>query len=407
MLSRTYSMTTKRKRKSKSSQNQEQEVEDWCFDCKDGGEMAICRHRKSAKFFCIGCPDSSFCKKCFNSSDFTILKGEKGLCRKCLKLVVIIEENLEHDSEGKIINLNDMETCEGLFKEYWEVVKVKERLTNDDITTAIEKYKKGEQFLVQSNSNEGNDITIALDNIAKDDENFLLQSNSSRPMESDEDFTIKIKSLLRRKKTNAQHASRPSSSRGKSILEKGDEFIKPGSIASINAKNIKLVYLKQSLVLKFLQQRESFMDKVVGAFVRVKVGSGGCNQKSSHHLVKVIGVLFDEMPNGILLQVSFMANAIPISEISDLDFTEEECEDLQQKVKAGLLPKLTVRKNYMLCFLNHLCYTKDEYIDEKEELEQTRKQEALLRNVPLVSAELIKEKYDPEEDKHELDGDSQ
>lgn len=40
--------------------------------------------------------------------------------------------------------------------------------------------------------------------------------------------------------------------------------------ATINADNIKLVYLRKSLVVEFLKQNESFEDKVVGSFVKVK-----------------------------------------------------------------------------------------------------------------------------------------
>lgn len=40
--------------------------------------------------------------------------------------------------------------------------------------------------------------------------------------------------------------------------------------ATINADNIKLVYLRKSLVIELLKQNESFVDKVVGSFVKVK-----------------------------------------------------------------------------------------------------------------------------------------
>ncbi|KAG4916981.1 hypothetical protein JHK87_054538 [Glycine soja] len=66
----------------------------------------------------------------------------------------------------------------------------------------------------------------------------------------------------------------------------------------------------------------------VGTFVRAKVDSNDYRQRKSYHLTRVL--------------VSFMYKAVPISELSDEDFTEQECEDLQQKVKASLLPKLSV-----------------------------------------------------------------
>ncbi|CAI8615604.1 unnamed protein product [Vicia faba] len=67
------------------------------------------------------------------------------------------------------------------------------------------------------------------------------------------------------------------------------------------------------------------------------------NAKIVDNLISVVtSVVHDEMPNGILLEVSFMPKAISISELSDEDFTEQECEDSRQKVNTGLLPKLTI-----------------------------------------------------------------
>ena len=60
----------------------------YCYNC-----------NKSSKFYCLGCPNA-VCKKCFAASEFTIVRGDKGLCCDCMELVVIIEQNLEHDSEG-------------------------------------------------------------------------------------------------------------------------------------------------------------------------------------------------------------------------------------------------------------------------------------------------------------------
>ncbi|KAG4916980.1 hypothetical protein JHK87_054537 [Glycine soja] len=41
------------------------------------------------------------------------------------------------------ITLDDTETYESLFKEYWEIIKVKEGLTSGDILAALPNYKKG------------------------------------------------------------------------------------------------------------------------------------------------------------------------------------------------------------------------------------------------------------------------
>ncbi|MED6174564.1 hypothetical protein PIB30_070249 [Stylosanthes scabra] len=210
-----------------------------------------------------------------------------------------------------------------------------------------------------------------------------------------------------------------SSSKGKLQLEKEDLFTKASCFASISARNIKLIYLKQSLVLELSKQPESFMGKVVGAFVRVKMDSSDCKQTRSYHLVRVTGVISDDVLKRALLQVSFMSKAVPVSELSDNDFTEQECEDLRQKVKANLLQKLTVvelqekakslhediTKHWIATRLIYLQNQIDranlrgrqrEYPYEREQLQQPWKQEELLKRVPSVSREFAHN--DPEED---------
>ena len=45
------------------------------------------------------------------------------------------------------ITLDDTETYECLFKEYWEIIKVKEGLTSGDILAALPNYKKGKSIV--------------------------------------------------------------------------------------------------------------------------------------------------------------------------------------------------------------------------------------------------------------------
>jgi len=80
---------------------------------------------------------------------------------------------------------------------------------------------------------------------------------------------------------------------GKPPLRKGESFIKHSHFASINAHNIKLIYLKRSLVLEFSKQPESFLGKIVGTFVRARMDSNDPRQGKSYHLVRVSGNKFD------------------------------------------------------------------------------------------------------------------
>ncbi|TKY61342.1 Zinc finger CCCH domain-containing protein 44 [Spatholobus suberectus] len=492
---------------------EEEPGEEWCFECKDGGQMVICDHRNCGKvyhpdcvgrddsffdsvkswvcgrhscsdcneppkFCCLGCPNA-VCKKCVAASEFTVVRGFKGLCIDCWELVEIIEQNLDHDSEGNKISLDDRETYECLFKEYWEIIKVKEGLTSDAVSAAQSNYKKGKKFLHHKKFSEGeeekqNDL-ISWDSDEdskpakrkrKNSEEFvgwgskplisflasigkyeteplthwgvtsliheyIKERNLRHPKDkgkflpderlfpifrkkvmsksliysrlefhfakklddsSVEKSDDQIKKISTDKHLNDQATcteSRLSCLIGKPPLKKGDFFIKLSRFASTNANNINLIYLKQSLVLELSKQPESFMGKVVGTFVRAKMDSNDSRQRKSHHLVRVLGVEFDEMSNGTLLQVSFMAKAIPISELSDEEFTEQECEDLRQKVNSSLLPKLTV-----------LDHTKIALLEEREKLEQSWKQEQLLRRMPSVSVrpEFIEAQYDDSEE---------
>ncbi|CAJ1961150.1 unnamed protein product [Sphenostylis stenocarpa] len=598
-------------------EKEEEQAEEWCFECKDGGEMIICDHpncgkvyhpacvgkdaaffdsvkswfcgrhvcfkcNEPSKFHCLGCPNS-VCRKCFAfSEEFTVVRGVKGLCIECWKLMEIIEQNLDHDEDGNKISLTDRETYECLFKEYWEIIKVKERLASEDVFAAQPDFKKCKHFLqhkknrkgegeeVQDELKEGlnsNDIFAAgpdckkfkrvlhhtkiskgeeeekvhnevkeglinddifaagtqykkfrsflhhkkVSEVEEEEENDLIswasdedskpahqpakrkKRNSeefvgwgSKPLisflssigkyetepltkwavnsviheyikeknldhhrykgkffpddrlfpifrkkvvskkdiysllefhfaknmdDSSEDKSdVKIRKSSEDKHHNEKKActeSRLSSLIGKPPLRKGDFLIKYSRFASITVHNINLIYLKRSLVLELSKRSESFLSKIVGTFVRARVYSNDSRQKS-YHLVRVLGVEFDEMSNRTLLQVSLMAKAIPISELSDEEFTEQECEDFQQKVKAGLLPKLAVaevqekaeslHEDITRHLLNCLCYTKIALLEERERLEQSWKQDQLLRNVPTVRAELLEAEYDDSED---------
>ncbi|CAN8252105.1 unnamed protein product [Cochlearia groenlandica] len=109
-----------------------------------------------------------------------------------------------------------------------------------------------------------------------------------------------------------------------------------GSLAAIASDNIKLMYLRKSLVQELAKTPETFESKVMGTFVRIK---------NPFQLVQVTGVKEGNLIDGNLLQVtnySYYLKDVASSALSDDDFSQEECEELHQRIKNGFVERLTV-----------------------------------------------------------------
>ncbi|CAH2043639.1 unnamed protein product [Thlaspi arvense] len=166
--------------------------------------------------------------------------------------------------------------------------------------------------------------------------------------------------------------------------------MRPTGLATINADNIKLVYLRKSLILELLKQSESFGDKVVGSFVKVK---NDPRDLVAYRVLQVTGIKAAD-DHGISLYVAGMTSDVSISKLDDSDLSKEDIEDLKKTVMSGQLRQPTVVEMEQKAKALHEDITKH-YLDERELLQKPSEQERLLRKTPRIVEDLIEVKQEP------------
>ncbi|GMI94234.1 hypothetical protein HRI_003092700 [Hibiscus trionum] len=470
---------SKDKGKQKVNEEIEAEADDWCFVCKDGGKLLLCDHRGCGKvyhptcvgkrnsvlkseghwtcprhscaecggppqFFCLACPDS-VCRLCVNAYEFVPVKLNKGLCKECFKLALLAEMDAEVDSEGDKLDFQDPDSSDFLFKDYLLVIMEREELKFDDLRRAQSESKKYDSGLDYDKVKD-KDAIITISDVDRDsdsasDDSFGKRKKSQKkPGQKNKicdifkaHFADTLELSIVDEKENdsgiplanedgqitSEYKRKRTSSSVKVPLEENVEYaVHKSCYASIVAQNMKLVYLRRSLVEELSTQPDNFKEKVVGSFVRVKGMPGNCLGTASFQLLQVTGIKKTSNADdnqGILLEVSCMPVDIPIDMLDDDDISEEECADLQQRMKDGLLRKPTVvelelkakslhediTKNWIQRELVRLQgkidfahekgrrYMLERFLDEREMLKKSSEQQRLLQKLPRVIAEEI------------------
>ncbi|CAN6461985.1 unnamed protein product [Victoria cruziana] len=132
--------------------------------------------------------------------------------------------------------------------------------------------------------------------------------------------------------------------------EESTPQINANDYAAINVHNISLIYLRRNLLEDLLDDLETFQDKVVGAFVRIRI-PGSVNKQDMYRLVQVVGTSrateaykTSKKSTDLVLEILNLnkTETVTIDSISNQEFSEEECKRLRQSIKCGFISRLTV-----------------------------------------------------------------
>ncbi|KAL9328249.1 hypothetical protein ACSQ67_003252 [Phaseolus vulgaris] len=124
----------------------------------------------------------------------------------------------------------------------------------------------------------------------------------------------------------------------------------PDAYAAIDVHNLNLIYLRRCLMENLTEDIEKIHEKVVGSFVRIRISCSDQKQ-DMYRLVQVVGTSKVAEPykigtrtTNIKLEILNLnrKEVISIAEISNQEFSEDECKRLRQSIKYGLSNRLTV-----------------------------------------------------------------
>lgn len=213
-----------------------EDSEDYCFVCKDGGDLILCDHeictkayhlncigkpipsdqwicgwhtcckcRQSSSIGCICCPNA-VCERCIvDNEEFARIGGVYGICDECLKLAMMVEEGRNVDSEDDEVDFNDRESMEGLFKEYWEIMRDKENLSLKDLQAALAQMGNINTFKSSPKRSHSDEYTLDEDcdnEVTRKNKSVSKKVKQKRQKEEDVDSVIEdtLKNISESKK---------------------------------------------------------------------------------------------------------------------------------------------------------------------------------------------------------------
>lgn len=330
--------------------------EEWCFVCKDGGDLMLCDYKNcpkayhprcvgekksfmysekhwdcvrhlcckcgdSSKFSCYTCP-KSVCNSC-KDPKFVLIKGRYGLCRKCIKLALVVEDVMMRECKGEKFGVNVIGKKVLYFKEYYEFVKKREGFDLDNFISE----KRLEMKTIYECSPNSDDAVF--------DQHRINDNDKSRVVRNGIFEAKRGEGSPKREYTHVEAFDKDLEMWSRSETR----------FAAIIPENIRLVYLTKSLVMELLKQPELFGSKVEGSFVRVKSDLFGDCKSNSYQLLQVVGITKDLSGRSpFKLQLLNMPSDIYIDSLSDDPFSEDECEALRQKVDVELLNRPTIEE---------------------------------------------------------------
>ncbi|XP_006650969.3 uncharacterized protein LOC102711416 [Oryza brachyantha] len=186
-----------------------------CFICFDGGNLVVCDRRGCPKVYhpacikrdeaffqsrskwncgwhiCSSCEKAvhymcytctySLCKVCIKQGKFFSVRGTKGFCDTCYTTILLIESKDEGD--GKIVvDFDDQNSWEYLFKLYWLDLKGKLSLTLEELTSAKSRWNAPTTYTRKEKDESSDDLYDANndDDAGSDCSSGKRKWNSSR-----------------------------------------------------------------------------------------------------------------------------------------------------------------------------------------------------------------------------------